>query len=72
MNDQTPSSDTPTTVAQELGADPAVAAAQTVSTGALEPLALGRAIRELTRAHPFTMLGLAFLAGAAYVGRRRR
>jgi hypothetical protein len=67
MNEQTPSPETHT-IAQELGADPAAAQAP---PDAIHPLSIATVIRDLTRQHPFAMLGLAFVAGAAYVGRRR-
>jgi hypothetical protein len=71
MSDQTPSPEGSQTIAQELGADPA-AAARPPHWGGIEPLTAARVLRDLTREHPFAMLAAAFVAGAAYVGRRRR
>lgn len=68
MNEQAPSAEAHT-IAQELGADPAAAH---TTPDAIQPLSIAAVLRDLTRQHPLTMLGVAFLAGAAYVGRRRR
>jgi hypothetical protein len=68
MNEQTPSPEAHN-IAQELGADPAVAHAM---PDAIQPVSIAAALRDVTRRHPLAMLGVAFLAGAAYVGRRRR
>jgi hypothetical protein len=70
MSDEAPSPEGSQTIAQELGADPAAAASP--HGGAIEPLSVASVVRDLTRQHPFAMLAMAFLAGAAYVGRRRR
>jgi hypothetical protein len=69
MNEQPPSP-AGQTIAQELGADPAPAVHR--PTGEVQPLSLGTVIRHLTQQHPFAMLGLAFIAGAAYAGGRRK
>lgn len=70
MNEQMPSPEAHT-IAQELGADPA--AATRAAPDAIRPVSLGVVIRDVTRQHPLAMLGLAFVAGAAYAsGRRRR
>jgi hypothetical protein len=68
MNEQTPSPEAHT-IAQELGADPA--AARTMPD-AIQPVSLAAVLRDVTRQHPLAMLGVAFLAGVAYVGRRHR
>jgi hypothetical protein len=68
MDDQT-TSPVRCTIAQELGADPEFESHK--ATGEVLPLSLGMMIRLLTRHHPFVMLGLAFIAGAAFAGRAR-
>ena len=68
MNEQTPSPEA-RTIAQELGADPATAHTM---PDAIQPVSIAAVLRDVTRRHPRAMLGLAFVAGAAYVGRRRR
>jgi hypothetical protein len=69
MNEQTPSP-ARHTIAQELGADPAAAAR--TPTGVVQPLSIATVIRHITRRHPLAMLCLAFVAGAAYAGGRRK
>jgi hypothetical protein len=65
-----PSNSAPLNVAQELGADPSMGGQP--ATGRLHQLTLADAVRDLTKTYPLAMLGLAFLAGAAYVSGRRR
>ena len=55
------------TIAQELGADPEAAKRR------VEPVIGSRAadtLRDLTRAYPLTMLGVAFMVGSAFFGRK--
>jgi hypothetical protein len=69
MNNE-PSPDAAVNVAQELGADPA--AGKVRESGQVRPLAASVILRDLTATYPLAMLGLAFIAGAAFAGRRRR
>jgi hypothetical protein len=69
MHEQTPSPEAHT-IAQELGAEPE--AASRGAPDAIQPLSLSAIIRDLTRQYPLAMLGLAFMAGVAYAGGRRR
>ena len=69
MTDQASPPEGLQTIAQELGADPA--AARPLHGGLIDPGSVARVVGDLTRRHPFAMLAAAFLAGAAYVGRRR-
>ena len=64
-----PSRDAPLNIAQELGAD--TRSGKASPSGRLRPLTMPEVVRDLTLAHPFAMLGLAFIAGAAYAGRHR-
>jgi hypothetical protein len=70
MSDETRSS--PASIAQELGADPDVSVVPQLPRDAVQPLTFSGVLRDLTRAYPLAMLGIAFLAGVAYVGGRRR
>lgn len=72
MSDPTVSPEAPANIAQQLGADPAAAAARAPVTGRVYPLSLSKIVSDLTRSHPFAMLGFAFILGAACVGGRRR
>jgi hypothetical protein len=69
MNDEADPSGPPAIPVEALAVESSENATPPTQVEALVPVSLTVVIRDLTRAYPLAMLGLAFVAGAAYAGR---